>query len=201
MPIEFLFDVGSPNAYLIHRAIPAIEAREGVRFTYMPVLLGGIFKATGNQSPGTVFAGIRNKPEYEALDRDRFARQHGIEGFGMNPDFPLNTLQLMRGAVAAERIGASDYVDAMFRFMWRDHRKMDDPAVFRAAMIEVGLPADAILTLAAQADVKAELVARTERAVMRGAFGSPTFFVGDEMWFGKERLPEVAAAARATTER
>ncbi|MDB5576613.1 MAG: oxidoreductase [Bradyrhizobium sp.] len=195
--IEFLFDFGSPNAYLVHRAIPGIQARTGVRVAYVPILLGGIFKATGNQSPATAFGHIRNKPDYEARDRDRFAGKHGIEGFALNPDFPINTLQLMRGAIAAERLGEFGYLDAMFDFMWRTHRKLDEPAVFREAMLDAHLPADVILMVSQQPDVKAELVANTERAVERGAFGSPTFFVGDEMWFGKERLCEVVAAASA----
>jgi 2-hydroxychromene-2-carboxylate isomerase len=194
-PIEFLFDLGSPNAYLVHRAIPRIEAEKRVRFAYFPVLLGGIFKATGNQSPATAFAHIRNKPEYEARDRERFARRYGIDGFALNPDFPINTLQLMRGAIAAERIGESRYIDAMFDFMWRNHRKLDDPAVFRQAMLDAKLPADAILTISQEPSIKAALISNTERAVERGAFGSPTFFVDDELWFGKERLPEVVEAA------
>ncbi len=193
--IEFLFDFGSPNAYLVHRAIPALEAGAGVRFAYTPILLGGIFKATANQSPATAFAHIRNKPEYEERDRERFAKKYGVEDFAINPHFPINTLQLMRGAIAAERIGAFGYIDAVFDYMWRDHRKMDDPVVCRKALLEAGLPADLILDFSQDSGVKAELIASTERAVQRGAFGSPTFFVGDEMWFGKERLLEVVEAA------
>ncbi len=195
-PIEFLFDVGSPNAYLVHRAIPAIEARSGVQFEYVPILLGGIFKATGNQSPGTAFAHIPSKLAYERLEMERFVARHGIEGFAMNPDFPINTLLVMRGSVAAQRLGVfARYVDEVFRFIWRDHRRMDDPAIVHAALTEAGLPADELLATAHNPEIKAELAANTQTAVARGAFGSPTFFVDDEIWFGKERLTEIEQAA------
>ena len=181
-PVEFLFDFGSPNAYLVHRAIPAIEARSAIRFDYVPVLLGGIFKATGNQSPGSAFAHISSKLAYGRLEIERFVARQGIEGFATNPDFPINTLLIMRGAVTAQRIGVfARYVDEVFRFMWRDHRRMDDPAIVHAALIESRLPADELLATVQDPKIKAELAANTESAVARGAFGSPTFFVGDEM--------------------
>jgi 2-hydroxychromene-2-carboxylate isomerase len=193
--VEFLFDFGSPNAFLSHRVIPAIEARTGVRFNYVPVLLGGIFKATGNQSPATAFAHIRNKPEYERLEVERFVRKHGIQGFGYSPFFPVNTLSLMRGAIAARNLGVFDrYVDELYRHMWVDHKKLDDPAVLAAALTESGFDAARLMAESTSPAVKAELIANTERAVERGAFGSPTFFVDDEMWFGKDRLDEVEQA-------
>jgi 2-hydroxychromene-2-carboxylate isomerase len=193
--VEFLFDFGSPNAFLSHRVIPAIEARTGVRFNYVPVLLGGIFKATGNQSPATAFAHIRNKPEYERLEVERFIRKHGIQGFEYSPFFPVNTLSLMRGAIAARNLRVFDrYVDEMYRHMWVDHKKLDDPAVLAAALTESGFDAARLMAESTSPAVKAELIANTERAVERGAFGSPTFFVDDEMWFGKDRLDEVEQA-------
>jgi 2-hydroxychromene-2-carboxylate isomerase len=193
--VEFLFDFGSPNAFLSHRVIPAIEARTGVRFDYVPVLLGGIFKATGNQSPATAFAHIRNKPEYERLEVERFVRKHDIKGFGYSPFFPVNTLSLMRGAIAARTLGVFErYVDEMYRHMWVDHKKLDDPSVFAAALTESGFDAARLLAESTSPAVKAELIANTGRAVERGAFGSPTFFVDDEMWFGKDRLDEVEQA-------
>jgi len=193
--VEFLFDFGSPNAFLSHRVIPAIEARTGVRFNYVPVLLGGIFKATGNQSPATAFAHIRNKPEYERLEVERFVRKHGIQGFGYSPFFPVNTLSLMRGAIAARNLGVFDrYIDEMYRHMWVDHKKLDDSAVLAAALTESGFDAARLMAESTSPAVKAELIANTERAVERGAFGSPTFFVDDEMWFGKDRLDEVEQA-------
>lgn len=189
---EFLFDFGSPNAWLAHLVLPEIEARTGARFVYTPVLLGGIFRLTGNRSPGEAFAGIRNKPEYERREMERFIQRHGITRFRFNPDFPVNTLQLMRGAVAAQREDVfAPYVEAVFSAMWEHPRKMDDPEVFRAALVEAKLPADRLLQLAGEQDVKDELLANTSRAVERGVFGSPSFFVGDELFFGKDRLRDV----------
>mgnify|MGYP000990313019 CR=1 FL=1 len=195
-PVEFLFDFGSPNAYLCHRLIPAIEARSGIRFTYVPVLLGGIFKATGNQSPMNAFAHIKNKPAYDRLEMHRFIKRHAITEFGFNPHFPVNTLAIMRGAVAAQRLGVFQrYVDEVYRYMWSDHRKMDEPAVIQEALEKSGLPTGALIAKSQEADVKQELVDTTTRAVERGAFGSPTFFVGDEIYFGKDRLWQVVEAA------
>jgi len=193
--VEFLFDVGSPNAFLCHRVIPQIEARTGARFEYVPVLLGGIFKATGNQSPATAYAHIRNKLEYEHLEIERFVRKHDIKGFGYSPFFPVNTLNVMRGAIAARTLGVFErYVDEIYRHMWVDHKKLDDPAVLAAALTESGLDAPRLIELAGSPAVKAELIANTERAVERGAFGAPTFFVDGDMWFGKDRLDDVEEA-------
>jgi 2-hydroxychromene-2-carboxylate isomerase len=202
MRVEFHFDFGSPNAYLAHRVIPAIEKRSGVRFTYVPVLLGGVFKATGNVSPAVSLRGIKNKPEYEALEMRRFLARHGIMRYAPNPFFPVNTLQIMRGAVAAQRIGCFErYVDEVYRHMWADPKKMDEPAVIRAALIESGLPADELLARAADPDVKHELLANTEASVARGVFGSPSFFVGEELFFGKDRLREVEEEIEAQRRR
>ena len=190
--VEFHFDFGSPNAYLSHLVIPEIEKRTGVDFEYVPILLGGIFKLTNNRSPAESMAGIKNKPEYERLEMERFIRRHGITRFRMNPFFPVNTLTLMRGAIAARTLGVfARYVDEMFRHMWADPKKMDDPSVLRAAFEESGLDGDRILELVQTRAIKDELLANTERSVERGTFGAPTFFVGDEIYFGKDRLRDV----------
>jgi 2-hydroxychromene-2-carboxylate isomerase len=190
--IEFHFDFGSPNAYLSHLVIPEIEKRTGVTFEYVPVLLGGVFKLTNNRSPAESLKGIRNKPEYERLETARFIRRHGITRFTTNPYFPVNTLVLMRGAIAAESIGVfSRYVDEVYRHMWADPKKMDDPAVLQKALEESGLPAKRILALAQTPEVKERLLENTRCSVERGTFGSPTFFVGDEIFFGKDRLRDV----------
>jgi len=195
--VEFLFDFGSPNAYLAHQVIPEIEARTGAHFEYVPVLLGGIFKATGNQSPMAAFGKIKNKLEYEQLETVRFIRKHNIMRFQFNPFFPVNTLGIMRGAVAAEGMGMLQrYVDAVFHHMWEAPKKMDDPQVISAALIESGLDADALLAAAQTPEVKQRLVDNTEKAVTRGTFGAPTFFVGEEIFFGKDRLPDVEAEIR-----
>jgi len=193
--VEFHFDFGSPNAYLSHLVIPEIERRTGARLEYVPVLLGGVFKLTGNRSPAEAFAGIRNKPEYERLETRRFIERYGITRFQPNPFFPVNTLVLMRGAVAARKLGMFErYVDEIFRHMWAEPKKLDDPDVLRAALAESHIDADAILSLSQTQEVKDELLANTQRSVDRGTFGSPTFYVGDEIFFGKDKLPDVEAA-------
>lgn len=192
--VEFLFDFGSPNAYLAHKVIPEIEKRTGVTFEYVPVLLGGLFKLTGNQAPMVAFGNIKNKMPYEMLETQRFIKKHNLTQFTFNPHFPVNTLALMRMAVAAKAMGILPrYADAVFHFMWEDPRKMDDPAVIHAALTETGLDADALNAAAQTPEVKQGLMANTEQAVERGAFGSPTFFVGNEIFFGKNTLPEVEA--------
>lgn len=190
--VEFHFDFGSPNAYLAHRVIPGIERRTGARFEYVPVLLGGVFKLTGNRSPADAFAGIRNKPEYEALETRRFLERHRIEGFRRNPFFPVNTLTIMRGAVAAQRLGVFErYVDEIYRHMWSEPKKLDDLQVLRDALVESGFDAERFAELVQEPEVKQALLDNTTRSVERGGFGSPTFFVGDEMFFGKDRLRDV----------
>ncbi|MEA2857901.1 MAG: hypothetical protein QOH98_2222 [Methylobacteriaceae bacterium] len=192
MQPEFLFDFGSPNAYLSHLVIPSVEQRTGARFKYVPILLGGVFRLTNNKSPIESFAGIKNKPEFQRLEMRRFLKRHNITAFKMNPFFPVNTLQLMRGAVAAETEGVfMPYVDAMFRFMWAEPRKMDDPEIVRASLREARLDADLLLRRVQEDDVKARLLENTQRAVDRGVFGSPSFFVGDELFFGKDQLRDV----------
>jgi len=196
--VEFHFDFGSPNAYLSHLVIPGIERRTGARFVYVPVLLGGVFKLTNNRSPAESLAGIRNKPEYQRLETQRFLKRHGITRYAPNPFFPVNTLVLMRGAVAAQRLGVFvQYVDEIYRHMWTEPKKLDDPDVLHAALVESGLDATRILALVQQQDVKDELLANTQRSVERGTFGSPTFFVGEEIYFGKDRLRDVEEAIAA----
>ena len=190
--IEFHFDFGSPNAYLAHRAIPDIEKRIGARFRYVPILLGGVFKATNNRSPAEAFRDVRNKREFHELETRRFLTRHGISDFRRNPFFPVNTLTIMRGAVAArhERCFES-YVDVVFRNMWSEPKKMDEAEVIRAVLDENGLDARRLLERAQSPEVKQELVRNTEASVARGTFGSPTFFVGDEIFFGKDQLRDV----------
>jgi len=192
LKVEFQFDFGSPNAYLAELVIPSIERRTGVKFEYVPVLLGGIYKATGNMSPVESLRGIKNKPEYQALETQRFLRRHNITKFRQNPFFPVNTLMLMRGGVAAQFEGMFEpYFRAAYHHMWEEPKKMDDLDVFRAAFKSSGIDIDRLIARAQQDDVKRRLIDLTTHAVNRGAFGSPTFFVGKEMFFGKEQLREV----------
>lgn len=196
--VEFLFDFGSPNAYLAHQVIPAIEARAGAKFVYVPVLLGGVFKATGNRSPMEAYAGIPAKLAYEALETRRFVARHGLTRFRQNPHFPVNTLGIMRGAEAARDLKVfGAYVEAVYQAMWEDGRKMDDPDVIAETLTAAGLPAERLIALTQDQAVKDRLMASTTRAVERGVFGSPSFFVGDELFFGKDRLHDVEEALAA----
>ncbi len=189
---QFLFDFGSPNAYLSHLVIPEIEQRTGAKFEYVPVLLGGIFKMTNNRSPMEAFAGVRNKLEFHAVETKRFLARYHLKPYTMNPFFPVNTLLLMRGAVAAQFDGVLDrYVEAAYHHMWNEPKKMDDVEVAAKAMTESGLDAAKLFARTRDDDVKNRLMENSQTAVNRGAFGSPTFFVGDEMFFGKEQLRDV----------
>ena len=189
---QFLFDFGSPNAYLSHEAIPAIEQRIGIKFEYVPILLGGIFKATNNRSPAESLAGIKNKPEFHALETERFVKRFHVKPYAWNPFFPVNTLNLMRAAIAAQLEGVFEkYVDAAYHHMWVEPKKMDDPEVAMKALTASGLDAARLFARTQEPEVKAKLVQNTQSAVERGAFGSPTFFVGEEMFFGKEQLRDV----------
>ena len=192
LKVEFQFDFGSPNSYLAEQALPGIEKRTGVKFDYVPVLLGGVFKATNNKSPFEAFHGIKNKPEYQVLETKRFIRKYGITKFKMNPFFPVNTLTLMRVATAAKMENMFEpYFRAAFHHMWEEPKKMDDPEIFRNAFLSSGIDIDRLYARAQQDDVKKRLVDVTSDAVARGAFGSPTFFVGKEMFFGKDQVRDV----------
>jgi 2-hydroxychromene-2-carboxylate isomerase len=192
LKVEFQFDFGSPNAYLAELVMPAIEKRTGIKFDYVPVLLGGVYKATNNVSPAESLHGIRNKPEYQALETRRFIRRHNITSFKPNPFFPVNTLTLMRGAVAAQFEGVFEpYFRAAYHHMWEEPKKMDDPEVFRSAFASCGIDIDRLIARSREDDVKKRLIENTADAVDRGAFGSPTFFVGSEMFFGKDQLRDV----------
>ena len=198
MDATFYFDFGSPNAYLAYRVLPAIEQRSGGRFDTVPVLLGGLFKLTANQSPITAYAGIPAKLAYEGREMERFVARHGLAAFRFNPNFPINTLGLMRGAVAAQALDQFDpYVEVVFRAMWEGERNMGDPAVVAATLAEAGLPAAELLALTQDVGIKSQLAANTQRAFEDGAFGVPSFIVGGELYFGKDRLGEVEEALAA----
>jgi 2-hydroxychromene-2-carboxylate isomerase len=193
--VEHHFDFGSPNCYFAHRVIGAIEQRTGATFTYVPILLGGVFKATNNQAPSLAFKDIANKLAYDRLEIERFIARHRLDKFRMNPHFPVNTLQLMRGVTALR--GDPSFmtvVEAIFRLMWEEGRKMDNAEIVVQSLGERGLDGNAFLARAAEPAIKAQLMVNTERSVARGAFGAPTFFVGDEIYFGKDKLRDVEEA-------
>ena len=190
--VDFIFDFASPNAYLVHKVVPQIEARTGAHFNYIPCLLGGIFKATGNQAPMIAFGGIKNKPEYDAMEMQLFITRHNLTDFKMNPNFPVITLMLMRGALVAERDGfLPAYIETMLTAMWEQGLKLDDPEVLHKAYADAGFDADKIMADMGDDAIKAALLDNTNQAVERGAFGIPTFFVGHEIFFGKERLEQL----------
>ena len=197
--LEFIFDFGSPNAYYSWKVLPGVLQRTGAQLKLIPVLLGGLFKLTGNQPPMVAFGGVKGKLAYEQLESQRFMKRHGIHAFRFNPHFPVNTLLIMRGLIAARRSGVGDaYFEAVLKAMWEDGQKMDDPSVVAGVLSAAGLDAQAILTATQDSDVKAELAANTEASATRGAFGIPTFFVGQEMFFGKDRLDQVEEELRGS---
>jgi 2-hydroxychromene-2-carboxylate isomerase len=190
--LEFIFDFGSPNAYLAYRALPPILARTGAELVITPCLLGGLFKLTDNRPPLVAFAGVKGKVEYEKLEIKRFIAKHGLTKFRMNPHFPVNTLMLMRGLVAARlRCDEAAYLEVGLQGLWEEGLKLDDKEVLARRTAEAGLDATRLLEDAQLPEVKQSLVETTDAVARRGAFGIPTFFVGEEMFFGKERLAQV----------
>jgi len=189
---EFHFDFASPNTYMTHRLLPGIKARTGVTCVYVPVLLGGVFKLTGNLSPMEQFGEIKNKPEYLRVEMERFIAKHGFAKYKRNPHFPISTVQVMRGAIVAQEEGYfADYIEAVYAAMWENELKMDDPEIIAGALNAVGLDGAHILGRVSEQPVKDKLLQATQASVDRGSFGSPTLFVGDQMFFGKDRLLDV----------
>ena len=190
--VDFIFDFASPNAYFVHQVVPEIESRTNAHFNYIPCLLGGIFRATGNQAPMITYANVRGKAAYDALESKRFMARHNITRFKMNPHFPVNTLLVMRGAIVAELDGRlPSYIDVVLHHMWEEPKNMGDPETVAAVLSESGFDGPAMLARTQDDGVKAKLMANTNAAVERGTFGVPTFYVGEEMFFGKERLGQL----------
>lgn len=193
--LEFIFDFASPNAYLVSAILPDLAARHGAQLIITPCLLGGIFHATGNKAPFVQYADIPSKIAYEQLEMRRFIARHGIDKFRMNPFFPINSLTLMRAAIAADHAGQLQaFITIVNRAMWEDGANVGDAAELQSLLDAHGLDGAALLASAQDSAVKAKLLANTQHAVERGAFGIPSFFVGDELFFGKERLAQVEEA-------
>ena len=196
--VDFIFDFGSPNSYLAFKALGSYPELSKASINLIPCLLGGIFKATGNQPPMAAFAGVKGKLEYEMIEIRRYCETHGLNKFTFNPHFPINTLALMRGLIAAELENCKvPYIKAVLTAMWEDGKNMNDPAIFAAVLTDAGLDADLLLAKSQSPDVKQKLIDNTVGAVARGVFGLPAFFVGDEMYFGKDRLGQIEAAITA----
>ena len=193
--VEFFFDFGSPTSYLAYAQLPRIADECGASVVWRPMLLGGVFKATGNASPVTVPA----KGRWMFSDMARWAQRYGVT-LAMNPHFPINTLTVMRGATGLlthEPTQFARYVDAIFKAMWQQPRNVGDLEVLAATLRENGFDVDAFTALVGDAAIKAQLVATTEEAVARGVFGAPTMFVGKDMFFGQDRLEFVREALKA----
>jgi 2-hydroxychromene-2-carboxylate isomerase len=190
--VDFIFDFASPNAYMTHKAVAGIVERTGAHFNYIPCLLGGIFKATGNQAPFVAFANVKGKQEYNRLENERFIARHNLTAYKMNPHFPMSTVALMRGLIVAQDAGQKEaYIEAVLKAMWEREENMADNDVAIRVLTEAGLDGKAIIEKTQDPAVKAKLIENTNAAVERGVFGVPTFFVGKEMFFGKERLGQV----------
>ena len=187
--LDFMFDFASPNAYFAYKVLPDILQRTGAELVIHPVLLGGLFKITGNQPPMVAFGGVKGKLDYEMLESKRFIERHKLDDFTFNANFPMNTISIMRGLLAAQETGCEKrYIDTVLSAMWERDLKMDEPEVFKAVLTEAGLDAEKLVALTQTDAIKDKLKANTQAAADRGAFGIPTFFVGEEMFFGKDRL-------------
>ncbi len=190
--VELIFDFASPNAYMVHKVLPDIAARHGAQVVYTPCLLGGIFKATNNVAPFVAFKDVKGKQAYHKLEGERFIRKHGLTAYKMNPHFPITTVLIMRGLLAAEEAGVKDaYIDAIITAMWERAENTGDPDVVTRVLDEAGLDGAGLVAKTQDPAIKQQLIDNTAAAVARGVFGIPTFFVGDEMFFGKERLGQV----------
>ena len=193
MKVDFIFDFASPNAYFCHRVIPEIEKRTGATFNYVPCLLGGIFKITNNQAPMMAFNGITNKLEYQNIEIQRFIKKHNLADFTMNSFFPVMTLQLQRGAIAAMSINVFDeYLEAIFKGMWEKGLNLADQEVLiNLLTAETQIDISDLVEKMQTQEIKDQLIQNTSNAVERGAFGIPTFFADDEIFFGKDSLGDL----------
>ena len=189
--VEFFFDFGSPYSYLAYKALPGIAAEHGAQIVWRPMLLGGVFKATGNHSPAETPA----KGKWLQQDLRRWAQRYSV-AFEHNPHFPVNTLTLMRGAVGLQSQGPvfHKYMEAIFHAMWGEPRNLGAPDELAAVLRHAGIAAETFQSLVNDPAVKEQLKKNTEEAIARGVFGAPTFFIGDEMHWGQDRLDFVAAA-------
>ena len=192
MKVDFIFDIASPNAYFCHQLIPGFEERTGVKFDYIPCLLGGIMKLSGNQPPFVAFADIKNKNNYQFIEIERFIKQHKLVKYKFNSHFPQNTVQVQRGALAAQELGIFDrYIEVILRAMWEEDKNLSDLDVLQDTLINNKLDAEAIIKIVTSQECKDKLIKNTSEAVDRGAFGVPTFFIDDQIFFGKDHFHQL----------
>ena len=192
MKVDFIFDVASPNMYFCHKLIPDFKERTGVEFEYIPCLLGGIMKLSGNQPPFVAFAEIPNKNKYQLIEIERFIKQHQLKEFKFNSNFPMNTVQIQRGALAARELGIFDkYLEIILEAMWEKNLNLADIDTFQSTLSENNIDAESIMEIITSQDCKDKLIANTTDAVNRGAFGVPTFFFDNQIFFGKDHLHQL----------
>lgn len=192
MKVDFIFDVASPNMYFCHKLIPDFKERTGVEFEYIPCLLGGIMKLSGNQPPFVAFAEIPNKNKYQLIEIERFIKQHQLKEFKFNSNFPMNTVQIQRGALAAIELGIFDeYLEIILEAMWEKNLNLADIDTFQSTLSENNIDAVSIMEIITSQDCKDKLIANTTDAVNRGAFGVPTFFFENQIFFGKDHLHQL----------
>ena len=192
MKVDFIFDVASPNAYFCHKLIPDFKKRTGVEFEYVPCLLGGIMKLSGNQPPFVAFADIPNKNKYQLIEIERFIKQHNLKEFKFNSSFPMNTVQLQRGALAAQELGIFErYLEIILEAMWEKDIDLADLNIFKSILSENNIDAESVIGIITSQACKDQLIANTTDAVNRGAFGVPTFFYDDQIFFGKDHLHQL----------
>jgi len=192
MKVDFIFDVASPNAYFCHKLIPDFKKRTGVEFEYVPCLLGGIMKLSGNQPPFVAFADIPNKNKYQFIEIERFIKQHNLKEFKFNSSFPMNTVQLQRGALAAQELGIFErYLEIILEVMWEKDIDLADLNIFKSILSENNIDAESVIGIITSQACKDQLIANTTDAVNRGAFGVPTFFYDDQIFFGKDHLHQL----------
>ncbi|MDB2570286.1 2-hydroxychromene-2-carboxylate isomerase [Gammaproteobacteria bacterium] len=192
MKVDFIFDVASPNAYFCHKLIPDFKKRTGVEFEYVPCLLGGIMKLSGNQPPFVAFADIPNKNKYQFIEIERFIKQHNLKEFKFNSSFPMNTVQLQRGALAAQELGIFErYLEIILEAIWEKDIDLADLNIFKSTLSENNIDAESMIGIITSQACKDQLIANTTDAVNRGAFGVPTFFYDDQIFFGKDHLHQL----------
>jgi 2-hydroxychromene-2-carboxylate isomerase len=189
MIVDFIFDVASPNTYFAHKLIPNFEKRTGTKFRYIPCLLGGIHKLTNNQPPFIAYADCENKNNYQMIEIERFVKQHKLTKYKFNSHFPPVTIQVQRGAIAAQRLKIfEEYFECVISAMWESDKNISDINILHETLEQSNLDVAAIMNIATSQQCKDKLIANTDDAVSRGAFGAPTFFYENQIFFGKDHL-------------
>ena len=189
MIVDFIFDVASPNTYFAHKLVPDFEKRTGAKFNYIPCLLGGIHKLSNNQPPFIAYADCKNKSDYQMIEVERFVKQHQLSKYKFNSHFPPVTIQVQRGAIAAQELGIfNEYFECVIAAMWENDKNISDIDVLQEILKENNFDVASIMNIVTSQECKDKLIANTDKAVSRGAFGAPTFFFEDQIFFGKDHL-------------